>query len=194
MHRPSKQFDYMSLDDFEELLADKPHDEKWELIGGRVVKMMVGARWGHHIITQNLAFGLRQRLRARGSDCQVSTETFYMKNASVESATLPDVMVRCGPVSPDVTSFDDPVILVEVVSPGSEGRDRWEKWHIYRKLASLQHYVLIERDRAVIDVFDRAGEAWASRRTLEGVGDALDLPALDLSVPLAEIYEGVLAA
>ncbi|MET3693284.1 hypothetical protein ABID43_002831 [Methylobacterium goesingense] len=34
----------MALDDFEELLADKPRNERWELIGGRVVRMMVGAR------------------------------------------------------------------------------------------------------------------------------------------------------
>ncbi len=194
MGRLSDQFDYMSLDDFEELLADKPRDEKWELIGGRVVKLMVGARWEHHLVTQNLAFGLRHRLRVKGANCQVSSETFYMKNTSVESATLPDVMVRCGSIPPGSTSFDDPIVLVEVVSPGSEGRDRWEKWHIYRKLASLQHYVLIERDRAAIDVFDRTGDVWASRRTLEGFGEVLDLPALDLSVPLADIYEGVLAA
>ena len=43
--RFSSQYEYMSLDDFEERLADKPADEKWELIGGRVVRMMVGARW-----------------------------------------------------------------------------------------------------------------------------------------------------
>ena len=36
-------FEYMDLDDFEEYLADKPEHEKWELIGGRVVKLMVGA-------------------------------------------------------------------------------------------------------------------------------------------------------
>lgn len=194
MGRLSDQFDYLSLDDFEELLADKPHDEKWELIGGRLVKMMVGARWEHHFLARNLAFGLHQRLRARGTDCEVFSETFYMKNKTVESATLPDVMVRCGPRQTGATSFDNPVVLVEVVSPGSEGRDRWEKWVVYRKLSSLQHYVLIERDRAVIDVFDRTGDVWASRRTLEGIEDVLDLPALDLSVPLAEIYEGVLPA
>ncbi len=37
MNRISSQYEYMSLDDFEELLADKPADEKWELLGGRVV-------------------------------------------------------------------------------------------------------------------------------------------------------------
>ena len=194
MNRPSDQFDYMSLDDFEELLADKPRDERWELIGGRVVRMMVGARWEHHLVIQNLALGLRQRLRAKKAGCQVTSETFFMKSLAVESATLPDVMVRCGPSPTGLTSFDDPVVLVEVVSPGSEGRDRWEKWVVYRKLASLQHYVLIERDRAAIDVFDRTGEVWASRRTLEGLADTLELPAHDLSIPLAEIYEGVLPA
>jgi hypothetical protein len=45
----------MSLDDFEELLPDKPADEKWGLIGGRVVRMMVGARWEHNRITRLLS-------------------------------------------------------------------------------------------------------------------------------------------
>ena len=194
MTRLSDQYDYMDLDDFDDLLADQPRDERWELIGGRVVKMMVGARWEHHIVIQNLAFGLRQRLRDNGKNCQVFSETFYMKSRAVESATLPDVMVRCGPIPPGATSLDDPLVLVEVMSRGSAGRDRSEKWNIYRRLASLQHYVLIDRDQALIDVFDRVGDAWAIHRTLDGLGATLDLPALGVSVPLAEIYRDVLSA
>lgn len=44
MNRMSSQYEYMSFDQFEELLPDKPADAKWELIGGRVIRMMVGAR------------------------------------------------------------------------------------------------------------------------------------------------------
>ena len=66
MNRPSSQYEYMSLDDFEELLPDKPADEKWELIGGRVVRMMVGARWEHNCIIQNLANRLRRAVSRRG--------------------------------------------------------------------------------------------------------------------------------
>ena len=54
VNRISSQYEYMSLDDFEELLADKPADEKWELIGGRVVRMMVGARWEHNRIYRDV--------------------------------------------------------------------------------------------------------------------------------------------
>lgn len=192
MSQRSDQFDYMDLDDFEELLADKPRDERWELIGGRVVKMMVGARWEHHLIIQNLAFGLRQRLT--GTGCRVFSETFFMKSRAVDSATLPDIIVRCGPLEPGATSVDDPKVLVEVVSLGSESRDRMEKWKSYRKLARLEHYVIVERDQAAIDVFDRSGEAWASRRTLEGLDAFIHLPALGLSMRLAEIYQDVLKA
>ena len=44
MTRLSDRYDYMDLEDVEDLPADKPRDEKWQLIGGRVVKMMAGAR------------------------------------------------------------------------------------------------------------------------------------------------------
>ena len=78
------------------------------------------------------------------------------------------VIVRFGPMLPGATSLNDPTVLVEVLSNGSVGRDRVEKWRIYQKLPSLQHYVLIERDKAVIEVFDRAGDAWFNERIDRG--------------------------
>lgn len=193
-HDRSGRYDYMDVDDFDELLADMPHDERWELIGGRVVKMMVGARWQHNVIIQNLAGALRNRFRAQGSDCRTFTETFFMKSRPLKTSTLPDIIVRCGRLAEDATSLDDPKVLVEVVSPGSESRDHIEKWKAYRQLPSLKHYVLIERDRAAIDVFDRAGDAWAVRRTVEGLEAELSLPAVEVSVPMREIYEDVFLA
>lgn len=192
MNRPSSQYEYMSLDDFEELLADKPANEKWELIGGRVVRMMGGAWWEHHFIARNLAFGLMQRLRANGSSCQVFQETFFMKEKAIDSATLPDVMVRCGAMEPGATSVSDPTVLVEVMSEGSKARDRFEKWAVYQKLPSLRHYVLVERDRVHIETFDRVGEVWSGVRILDGLEATLDFPAIGVGVPLAEIYRDVI--
>ena len=188
------RYDYMDLDDFEELLADKPRDEKWELIGGRVVKMMTGARWEHHLIVRNLDYNIYDRLRRAGSPCRVYTEAFRLRERSMESSLLPDLMVRCGPLPPGVTAWDDPTVLVEVMSDGSVGRDRVEKWRVYQKLPSLQHYVLVERDKPVIEVFDRAGDAWFKERMIEGLDAVLDLSTLGITIPLAEIYRDVLSA
>ena len=194
MTRLDDRFDYMDLDDFEELLADKPRDEKWELIGGRVVKMMTGARWEHNYIIQNVASGIRDRLRAAGSPCRTLTESFRLKEDAIRSSLLPDVIVHCGSLPPGASSLNAPTVLVEVMSDGSVGRDRVEKWHVYQKLPSLQHYVLVERDKAVIEVFDRAGEAWFKHRLIEGLDAVLDLSFLDITIPLAEIYRDVLSA
>jgi Uma2 family endonuclease len=187
-------YETMSLEEFEELLPDMPRDQRWELIDGRVIRMMVGARWEHNIISQNIAYGLRQRLKARGAPCRVFLETFYMKSKAIESATLPDVMVVCGPMSVGATSADDPVIIVEVLSKGTASRDRNEKWRAYRGLASLQHYALVEQDGARIHVYDRSGDVWGNLRSVEGLDETLLLPALDLTLPLSEIYEDVFSA
>lgn len=187
-------FRYMDLDDFEEYLADKPEDERWELIGGRVVKMMVGARWEHHFIVRNLARELENRLEAKGAACDVFTETFWLKERFVRLAVFPDVMVRCGPpLEDDVASMNDPVVLAEVVSPGSSERDRVEKSELYQRLPTLQHYVMLDRDRAVVSVLDRVDErTWTHPRRAEGLDAVLDLPAIDIQVPLRVTYRRVL--
>ncbi|WP_339162180.1 Uma2 family endonuclease [Methylobacterium bullatum] len=193
MSDTSQQFEMMALDDFEELLADKPRNERWELIGGRVVRMMVGARWEHGRIVQNIATGLENGFRARGSSCQTFTETFYMKSKPLDAAMLPDVLVVCGDLEPGTTSVDNPTILFEVLSPGTEARDRFEKWHVYQQLGSLQHYVLVARDRPHIEVFDRVDGVWSGLRVIEGLDANLDLAAIQAVLPLGDIYYRVIA-
>ena len=188
MTRLSDQFDDMDLDDFEELLAEKPRDEKRELIGGRVVKMMVGAPSEHNFVLQNLASGLQTRLRDAGSPCRTLVESFRLKEAALRTSVLPDIIVKCGPLQPGASSLNDRTALIEVLSDGSVGRDRVEKWHVYQKLPSLLRYLFVERDRPRIEVFDRSGDAWFTHRVLEGLDAVLALPALEVSVPLAEIY------
>jgi Uma2 family endonuclease len=194
VNRPSSQYEYMSLDDFEELLPDKPADEKWELIGGRVVRMMVGARWEHKRIIQNLTVALMNEFRGRGSDCRPFDETFWLKERLLDLACFPDVMVRCGPLPPDATSIGDPVVLIEVVSKGSAQRDRWEKWGLYQRLPSLQHYVLVERDHLAVDVIDRVEGGFFERPRLDAIEKTLRLPAIEFQMTLAEIYRDVIAA
>ena len=194
MNKQSLQFEYMSLDDFEEMLADKPADERWELIGGRVVRLMVGARLEHNYLVQNIAFALRERLRAKGSPCRTTTETFRLRAALQESSLLPDVMVHCNLFDRGATSISNPNVLVEIVSPGSEGRDRVEKWQIYKKLPSLQHYLIVSRDAPLVEIYDRVGIAWPETRRIEGLEAVVSLPALDLTIPMAEIYRDVIWA
>jgi len=192
MSRASADYEFTSLSDFEELLADKPKDERWELIGGRVVRMMVGARWEHAALIQNIPRHLGNAFDASGSGCRTFTETFYTKERGLDAALLPDVMVVCGDLEPGATATDAPVVLFEVLSPGTEARDRFDKWRIYQRLPSLKHYVLVARDKPHVEAFDRVGEAWSGMRVLDGFDAVLDLPAVDAKLSLSDIYRRVL--
>jgi Uma2 family endonuclease len=183
----------MDLDDFEELLLDKPPDEKWELISGRVVRGMVGARLSHHEIVQNVNFALRTHIRARMLPCRTFTETFWLKQRFLKLAAFPDIMVRCGPMDRNDLSVDDPLILIEVVSPSSEERDRGEKASAYMRLASLKHVCFIDRDRVRIDIFDRNDAGWLPRPPIEIAEESFALDAIDFSMRVADVYADALA-
>ena len=191
INKPQFQFERMSLDDFEELLLDKPENEKWELIGGRVIRGMVGARWEHHFIIRNIDLAISNHLSDTGLPCFTFRETFYLKEHKDDLAALPDLMVRCGNLEPGVASLNDPIIVVEVVSPGSENRDRLEKRISYQALPSLKTYVIIERDRMFIDVYERNGSGFIAADPLTTAGDVLKLPAIEFQMSLAQVYRYV---
>ena len=188
MNRPARKAERMSLDDFEDLLADAPEDERWELISGRVVRTMVGARWEHNRIVNNLSEGLNRRFRALGSPCRTLTQTFRMKDEGSLSSLLPDVLVYCTRPPPGATFLSDATIIVEVMSKGTARRDREDKWAVYQTLPSLRHYVLVTRDSPHIETIDRVEGAWSAFRIADGLAATLALAAVGVEVPLAEIY------
>jgi Uma2 family endonuclease len=184
--------DRISLDDFEELHLTKPEDEKWELIDGMLVRGMIGARVEHHYIVDNIGNALSDHLRRTGLPCRVFRESFFLKRREDDLAALPDIMVHCGKVAPGATSVSDPVVLLEVVSPGSEGKDRVTKRIAYQRLPSLQHYVLVERDRPFVDHYIRTADGWRGEVALEAFDSLLRLAAIGFEISLAEIYRDVL--
>ena len=187
-------FEWMSLDDFEEMLPDKPEHEKWELINGRVIRGMVGVRWEHHVIIDNMGLAIGSHLLKNKLPCRVYRETFYLKQRKTDLAALPDLMIHCGAPKPGMTSFNDPLILIEVVSPGSEARDRLEKRVAYQQLESLKSYVLVTRDKPFVEVFERADRGFLTKEPLTKLDDVLKLRAIEFEMPLAEIYRDLIGS
>jgi Uma2 family endonuclease len=55
----------------------------------------------------------------------------------------PDAMVRCGePLDPDATLVTDPMVVVEVLSPSTQGNDSNIKLDRYFRLPTVQHYLI----------------------------------------------------
>ena len=93
---------------------------------------------------------------------------------------------RVGAARPLRRETSDVLVAFEILSPSTAERDlRWKRT-AYTSLPTLTHYVVIAQDAVDIVVFARA--AGFAERHLRSLADTLELPALGISLPLAEIY------
>lgn len=104
--------------------------------------------------------------------------------------TYPDVIVSCNP--PDLRAeriWRNPTLIIEVLSNSTQTRDREWKLERYRQISSLQQYVLVSQYRILVESYDRpaSGDAWASSLFMK-LTDELPIPALNLRLPLTELY------
>ncbi|HEX2206099.1 MAG TPA: Uma2 family endonuclease [Longimicrobium sp.] len=183
----------VTLEDF--IAAAEATDERLEFVDGQIVSM-AGASLEHALITENIAYALRTRLRTGG--CRVLSQGTLVAADGSDDTFLPDVAVFCGQAQrrkvrgADV--LQNPVVLVEVLSPSTADYDHGRKWQSYRGVAPLQHYLLVAQDKARVEQYTRHGEHfWHYTETL-GLGTEVRVEALDVTLRLAEIYEGVLTA
>jgi Uma2 family endonuclease len=98
----------------------------------------------------------------------------------------PDVVVTCEPES-DAYLIEAPCAVFEVLSDSTRDVDENEKLEEYLKIPSVQRYVLLRQDRPLAMVYARAEDGWRFS-LLEGEG-SFDVPCLDLTVRLEEIYK-----
>jgi Uma2 family endonuclease len=80
----------------------------------------------------------------------------------------------------------DVLVVFEVLSPSTEKRDLGWKRKACPSLASLTHYIVIFQDAVDVMVFAR-DDAFEGQR-FRSLDQAIDLPSLGISLPVAEIY------
>ena len=144
---------------------------------------MTGASDHHEEIALNLAAALRTHLR--GSRCRVYKGDLKIRVA--DDFYYPDVFVRCSDRRGDAYFKTDPVMVAEVLSPGTQRYDRGDKRLAYSSLPTLRDYVLIAQDRMMVEVYSPRETRDCLR--LERPDDLLRIDSVDFSISLAELYE-----
>jgi Uma2 family endonuclease len=172
----------MTLAEFLEWEAQQPL--RYEFDGFQPVAM-VGGTAAHSRIQGNLALALISRLRGR--PCQFHGSDLKIEVAG--SIRYPDGFVVCSPIANTSTVVTDPVVIFEVLSPSTSGRDRVTKNREYQATPSVQRYVMLEQDRIAATVFARINGDWAGHLLLDDA--ILKMPEIGIEVPLAEFYEGL---
>lgn len=161
---PSDHGQRMSLEDFE--FAEVEEGHIYELSRG-VITVSEVPKPRHFlqadaIMEQLYAYKLAHRGKilgiATGSECKILI-------AGLESERHPDVAVYTAPPPEGTNPWPDwiPAIVIEVVSPGSEQRDYFEKREEYLQFG-VREYWIIDAEKKEMLVLRRSAGQWAEQK------------------------------
>lgn len=165
-------------------------DGLYELVDGVPVphvKMMTGASAQHDRATVNIIISLGNQLR--GTGCRPTTDDLALRTG-ILTLRRPDITVECGDLLHDTYENRAPRLVVEVLSPSTSSIDRFRKLDEYRRHPTLRYILLVETRFPSAVLYQRAddGEEWEAL-TFEAMTDRIDLPAINASLALTDIYD-----
>lgn len=177
----------MTLEDFLAWDGDG-HQGKLELVDGEV-RAMSPASATHGLIQAALSGLIRQSLRDRKSGCRVSTEpAVSVRIRSNANLRVPDLGVSCSPIGPSDILLPDPVVLIEILSPGNSD-DTWDNVWAYCTIPTVREIVVVHSTRVRIELLSRNAEGhWPENAHIVEAGGTLQLDSIGFAAPLAEVY------
>lgn len=171
------------LSEADYLEGEKISEIKHEYSEGEVYAM-TGASRNHNIISSNIARQLGNHLE--NTPC--ITFIADLKVKADNSFYYPDVLVVCNDDKGDDYYTEFPVIIIEVLSNSTRGRDRVTKMNAYRTIPTLKEYVLIEQNFVDIEICRRSSH-WQSEHYF--LGDKVTFESLELTLSVESIYQRV---
>jgi Uma2 family endonuclease len=160
---------------------------RYELVNGEVIAMSP-ERNRHNLVKLDVARALRSAVAKANADCTVFTDGATIV-IDKHYAREPDAAVQCGAIDLDSLVLDDPVIVVEVLSPSSERADTGEKLSDYFSVASIQHYLIVNPFRRLV-VHHQRKVVGKIETTIVEAGQ-IELTPPGLTIPLTALFESI---
>jgi len=184
------QSTFATLDEYRSL--SETAEERLEYRNGEIF-VMSGGSHPHSLIAINIIVFLSIALR--DTDFQICGSDMRIWIPEFNCGTYADVLVING--EPEFTEHRtdeilNPLLIVEVLSPSTQGYDRGEKFRKYRSISSLREYLLISQSEPYIEHYSRSENAdiWQLQIS-DRLDQKLTLSSLNLEVPLTEIYRRI---
>jgi len=177
---------HMTVDDF--LTWAEGRDGRWELHEGELVAMSP-ERLAHVDTKFEVVAALKSAIHRVGAPCHAVPDGATVR-VSAHTAFEPDALIYCGPrLPPDAIEIPNPIIVVEVLSPGTAARDHGVKLEGYFSLPSVMHYLILDADaRKAIHHKRGQGDIIETRILSDGTvrldPPGLELPVADMFAPL----------
>jgi len=175
----------MTVEDFLAWSAARPDDARHELVAGEPVAM-APERGAHLRLKARVWRALADAIAARGLPCEAFPDGATVR-IDDHTAYGPDAVVTCGePMDGDAVLVPGPVIVVEVLSPSTRGRDAGARLDDYVRVPTIRHYLLIKTERRTVIHHRHGADHGIETRIVRDGPLTLDPPGL--TVELDRLY------
>lgn len=175
----------MTLDEF--LVWEDGTDTRYELIAGFPVAMAPGME-DHGVLAARLAARLENGLVDR-RPCRAISEAGILDPDRADTFFVVDIGVTCAPRERWRQYMQDPILLIEILSPSTERHDRKVKVPVYQRIPSMQEVLLVDSDSRYAEIHRRQGEQWIIQIINKPDG-MIPLASVGIEIAVSELYEG----
>lgn len=171
----------------EEYLALEAQSEsRHEFFYGNLYEMP-GTSFLHNQICMLLWMIFRNQLPS--NMYSIDTESVKVKIPGEDVFLYPDVFISKIIENPETTFvLNDPVFIADVLSDSTRRYDSTDKFIQYRKIESLQYYLLVEPEKQVVFFYEKAADGdWIAKTYTENE-EEVKLPLLNASIRIGDIY------
>jgi Uma2 family endonuclease len=152
---------------------------RYERMDGRIVAM-APERVAHVRIKAAVWKALDHAIGAAARSCEALADGVAVETG--DSDYEPDALVNCGErMADDAIAAPNPVIVVEVLSPGIKSADTGDKLEGYFKVPSIAHYLIVHPTRRSVIHHRRNGSAIETRIIVAGPIE-MDPPGITITI------------
>ncbi len=174
----------------EYMLMEENSIERNDFYHGEIFAMAGGTK-AHNNIILNLGIFLRANKKL---GCDVFIDGMKLEIEKNQFYVYPDLMLTCNDnLKGNEVFVKHPSIIFEVLSDSTALYDKQVKLKYYKRIESLDYYVLIAQNEIMVEVYSRIGDTqiW-QYQTYETNEETIKFPRLDFELYVATIYDGIL--
>jgi Uma2 family endonuclease len=152
---------------------------------------MAGASRDHNRIKENLIVELGTRIK--GGPCQSYSSDQRVRLTETGMYAYPDIVIVCGRAEFDSNGDNllNPQVVIEVLSPSTEGYDRKLKFRQYERQPTIREIVLVAQDEPLVERYVRQESGDFLRTVFDDLAGEFALATVEARIPLADVYRGV---
>ena len=161
---------------------------KLQLVDGEV-RAMSPASAVHSVIQGNLVYEPRRHMREQKTRCLVGPEPGVLTRVRANiNVRVPDIGVTCTRLAPGQQVWPDPILLVEILSPGNSA-DTWENVWSYCTIPSVREIAIVHSTRVLVELLRRGPDGhWPEETEKMGLGRTLSFECIGFNCPPSEVY------